>query len=1131
MRTLNAFALGAVLLLAWPLVAQVESAKAPEAAPPAEGAAKAAVKAPISMEQYEASEFNAEVEAVQKQKSVIRKDTIGKLESLLREHPYYENKADVYFRLAEAYYEEEKYQFLVAMKEFDRVSEAFDKGLVKEKPDSPKERYDQSLEYYRRILREFPEYTRLDEVLYYLGKGAMQQGKATRDRQLQQEGENMLKRLVQSYPDSTLIPQSHLALAEYYFEGNSLFYAKINYEKIITNYQTSPMFNYALYKLAWVLYNLRDLDKSIETFKRVVEEVSASGEGRGKIQFREQALNDLVMVYAEVDEDDAWKAARDYFLTVLSAPDAYKKMYRMAELIQAADRHEVAIDMYRHFIEKEPNSQRVPEFYDRIYASVKDLNDQNRIDEFVKEIYRYFDPAGTWASVNKDNQEAVAAASGLVETGLMFVSNEAHRKAEKEKAPEGKRTLYAKAAEFYKLYIDRYPRSDKSYIVNFYYAEILFDQLQDWEKAAEQYQAVLDKDKKGEYVEDASLGVIYCMEKILIKAGLLEEAKKEGIEVVKIKNPGQKTDVIEESEKEIKETPLDPREKQYIDAADQYVKVMTDWLKDPELRKKYPDKGKKIPEIMFIAAKKFYEHGMFKDAVTRLQTIFQYDPKHKYASYSVFTLLDCYIRLHRWEKVEEWTRKLIAEKNFTVKSEAELKKYVAVAMTEQTKDQLAERKYSDAEAEMKAILKEFGRDPKLAAKITFNLAAVYERGHKLKQAVETYQSVATKFPNDDVAPRALFTIGELYENQTMFDKAARAFEAMERFKDDEDAPDALKNAGLIWEALGKYDDAITDYRKYVKLFATRKEVTDIPAVELHIGQVFEMKKTAADDKKAIAEYDNYVKKYKAGPQVVEALSRKGVLLVKADKDKNKREIIASFDGAMKAFGKLEGSQINDESKFFGAQAAFLLTEYLFDEFQATKINATNPYALKKLLTTKAEMHQKLEKTYQSILDYQSLQWNAACLFRIGYIYWDFARALLDAPVPEVLDADQQDEYRLTLEEFAGPIEEKSLTAFKTALSLAHEKGTYNEWSIQSAEYSAKVNPDDFPLPKEHLVKSDKVKDSLLSTNIIRTLRRGDVSVNLLEIVGEKKARGPQKMDFNLEEESKDKPKAEGKEGK
>jgi TolA-binding protein len=1107
------------LALSTSALAQVESAASdnePDAAANA-AAGKGAVKTgAVSLEQYEASEMNQEVELIQKQKSTVRRDQIAKLEQLLREHPYYENKADVYYRLAEAHWEEARYQNLQAMKDYDSKADAFEKGLLKEAPALPREDYSASLEYYRRILREFPEYMRLDEVLYYLGKGAMQQGKAAKDRQVMKEGENTLKRLVQSFPDSELIPRAYLALAEYYFEGNSLFYAKINYEKIITNYKTSAMYNYALYKLAWVYYNLRELEKAIDTFKQVVEEVSVGGE-TGAIQFRDQALNDMVVVYSEMEEPEAWEHARDYFLSVMSEKDAYVKIIRLADLIQAADKHEVAIAMYRHFIEKDPNGTPVPEYHSRIYDSLRALNDLPDIEAYIHELYKFYDPEGAWMLANKDSDEPREQSDKMLQNSLLWISNDNHKKAEKAtelKRAEEAKGLYAKAADYYRMYAERFPDGEKAYIVNFYYAEILYDQLGDYEKAAGQYQRVIERQKKGEFVEDAALGVIYCREKQLVAAGLLEAGAKEGgIELKK-----EKIKAVTDFEEKIEVTALDPKEKQYIDAADQYVVIMTDFLKDQELRKKFPEKGKKIPEIMFIAAQTFYRHGMFKDAVTRLQTIFDYDPKHKYASLSVFTLVDCYIRLHRWEKVEEWTRRLIAEKNFTVKSKAELEKYVAISMTEQTKDMVLERKYTESENKMKAILKEYGKDPVLAAKITFNLAAVYERGGKLKPAVDTYLSVVKKYPKSDSAPLAMFVIGQLYENQTQYETACEYFLKMEQFKDDANTPDALRNAALIYEALNRPDDAVTSWRKYVKLFSDKKDkVTDIPLVELHIAQILEEK---GDAKKAMDEYAAYAKKYGRGPQVVEASSRLGQLLMKEDKTKNKARILAAFKDAMEKYNSLKPDEVGAEPTFFAAQAAFLSNEYKFEEFQAIKLDAKSNYELKNRLKKKAELHQELEKIYEKILDYQALQWNAACLFRIGLIYYDFARMLLDAPVPEELDEDQADEYRLTLEQFAGPIEEKSLTSLEYALRLAHEKGTYNEWSKLSADYAAKVNPDTYPLAKEDIVKVDKVKDSLLSTNIIRTLTREDVTVNLLELAGEKKAKGDKKLDFDIDKDEK-----------
>jgi tetratricopeptide (TPR) repeat protein len=342
--------------------------------------------------------------------------------------------------------------------------------------------------------------------------------------------------------------------------------------------------------------------------------------------------------------------------------------------------------------------------------------------------------------------------------------------------------------------------------------------------------------------------------------------------------------------------------------------------------------------------------------------------------------------------------------------------------------------------------------------------------------------------------------------------ARQYLKTVARIEMDGSTPAALANAGALWEALERYADAIKAYRKYIKLFS--KKVDNIPTIELHMGKLYEAKKTPADDKKAIAEYEKYARKHKQGARVVEAWSRTGMLLFKADKKRNKNKVLKVFKGAMDAFTKLEAKEISAAAKFFAAQAAFISTEHVFNEFQAIKITATSTWKLKKLLKQKADLHQKLEKTYQSILDYKSLHWNAACLFRIGLLYYDFARSLIEVPLPDGLTPDQEDEYLYSLEVLAGPIQEKSMTAFAYALRLAHEKQIYNEWSRRAADYAAKVNPDKFPLKEEKMVTAGHVRSSFflagltrdelngVENNVVNALTRKPNDVIALSMLGQ-----------------------------
>jgi len=1056
----------------------------------------------FTLDQFERSSMDQAVAEKQRQISVVRRQNIQKLLQLLT-NPHYENKDQVYHRLAEAYWEQGLYDYLEKRREFEKASDQFQAGTLSERPTEPIEDYSQSLEYYRKILREFPQYPRIDEVMYYLGKGALKDGKSKKDRNLLREGVERLNRLVQNYPKSRFIAESYLALGEYYFETNSLYYAKTNYEKIITNFSKSSMYNYALYKLGWVYFNLHEFDTAIETFKKVVAQV-AKAEGKGIIEFKNQAMNDLVVTYAEVD--DGWVHAKDYFLKMLTEEQAYKKLRALGDLYVGQDKDIYAIQLFRHFIEREKTTPAVVEYYKIILDIYKKTNDLAALDQTTLEVLDYLKPNGTWWTANSTNQQALDDANGLCEQHLSFLANHYHREAQRL----NKADLYKKAADKYALYLTRFSDSKQAYIVNYYYAEILYDQLKDYKAAGEQYQKVIARDTKGEYVEDAALGVIYCYEEQMVAAGLQERAKKGNIEVVKV-DP-------KKLEAPIPETDLNPLEVEYIKASDKYVELLRELIKDPEVRKKNPERGEKIPEIMYIAAQVYYRHGKFQDAVSRLKVLFDYDPSTKFAAYSVFTLLDCYQRLQQWPRVEEWARKLIAAKNFSVKSEKDLKKIVAVAMTENARFLSEGHNYDEATKEAMRVYEEFKGNEDMSSKALFNVAALYESQKNTDAAVKTYLRVVREFPKSDVAPEALFTVGLIYESQTEFEKAAATFEDMERFKtgakekeptDEEkkkvyantqkQISDSLQNAGLIREALGQYKDAIEVYQKFVKLFPNHP---DTPKVDLRIGLVYEMMDNAASYKKAHDHYQTWLKKpYKGvGPQVVEALTRAGADLKKIDAVGQRKAASALFSRSIEAFGKLgENADALTAAKAYAAQAAFELADYSYDDFNALKIPSTlDPKILKKALLVKAEAQVKADKAFNSVMDYKSGGWSAGALFKIGLLYYEFAHQLFDVPVPEGLPVETQDEYRLVLEDIARPVEEKSLKAFERALKLAHDEKVYNKFSKACGQYAVKVNQDTFPVAGDDQVKPDHEKDTLASISFIRTLRRGNFEVKMIE---------------------------------
>jgi len=1070
--------------------------------------AKKLNKGGFSLDQYEQSQFDARAKKIEARMHAIRLKKIKSLQDIVKANVPYKHKADVLFRLAEAYWSESKYQYLLARDEYDKKYDCWEQKRCTEEPKEPVEDYSTAINYYRQVLAQFPTYRRIDEVMYYLGKAALKAGKANKDVQLQKEGVKYLNELVQQHPKSRFVANSYLALAEYFFETDNLFYAKTNYEKIIRNFPHNPMYNYALYKLGWVYFNLTEFEKTIETFKKVVAKV-----GKGAIEFREQALNDLVVTWAEVD--NGWQDARDYFLKEIGEKKTYEKLDKMASLLVSKDRDLEAIALYKHLINHDKVNPKCTEYYDAIMEVRRKIGDMADIETEINEITNFFDHKGAWYIANKGDAERTEAADDLVSTNLFYMANYYHRDAQKlEKERKPARDQYMKAAHYYKAFLDRFPNHKNAYKLRFYYAEILYDQVKDFKTAAAEYEKVVAEDTKGEYVEDAALGVIYSIEELMVQAGLRERATKGSVQVVKTKE--SKADMKAKAAKPIPRTPLHPLEKRYIAAADKYVEVLSKALKDPAFRKKYPKRGKMIPEIMFIAAQTFYRHGMFRDAVERLMVIFDLYPKHRMANIAVNTIIDAYARLKHWEKIEEWARKLIRERNFLVKTRAELEQMIAIAKTEHARDLTKQRRYDEAIRIQQEIVDEFGRKNKdLASKALYNIGVIHESARRFPQAVAAYEQVIKRYKGQDVAVQAQFDIGVLYENQTKFAEAAAAFIKMKQFKDKaqkDKVADAIRNAALIYEALEQYDEAYKTFQLYVKTYKTNE---DTPTVAFHAAEVAAKKGTAEGHTQAAKAFEKVARTFgrKDKQYNLRATAAAGNEYKKADKVKNRKRAVKLFNKALKAWNELAtpnkktGKVVAPaaSTKAYAGMASLELAEYVYDDYARLKLKALNNRGkfdvrlLKNTLIAKAEALAKTQQAFEKVLAFKDPGMAAAAAFRMGLIYYEFAESLFNAEVPPGLTEEQTDEYRYQLEEVAAPIQEKALTAFTLALKNALNKGVYNKWSRLSAKYAAKVNPDEFPIADFRL-KPDKTKDTIQSTSFIRTIRRGDVVVDFTKAV-------------------------------
>jgi TolA-binding protein len=1069
--------------------------------------------------------------------------TIKTIKDMLDRNPRPDNAPDLYFRLAEAYWELSHFTYLSQMVEYNKQVDAWDKSPEAHrpaKPVPPVENYQESLTWYEKILQQSPNYNRMSEVLYRLGKAALQQGKALQDKVLSNKGVQYLNKLVQNYQQSPYIANTHLALAEHFFEANNLTLAKMNYEKITQNYKTAGMYNYALYKLGWVYYNLREFRRTIETFQQVIKEIGTD-KAAGKIEFRDQALKDLVQVFCELDH--GWPEAKDYFAQAEGEKQMWFRLTKMVEIYVATDKDENAIELLHLFLETFQTDKRAVDWHEQIIDIRKKIGNFPDIEKAVRDFLAFSDErTSAWVAANKSNAEAFDKAQKMGETLLLYVANHHHQAAQKieeeSKEPALAKPEYVAASKDYGEFVRRYPNSKKAYIVLFYKAEIEFDQLKEYEMARQDYRSVIELDTQGEYVEDAALGLLYSVEELMRKTHVCLENDKwvekstcpslvpdnvraddgKGVKVTKVKKEPKTEEEIRQAGTPKRAEPLHPLEVDYIKGADTYVKLM-EGLK---AKGKLGNRGQKVPEIMYLAAATYYDRGQYDEATKRFIQVHDFKPESKTAEIAVKTLIDIYARQKNWVAIEDWSRKMLARKGRIVLETADLRKYIVVAMAEQARELAEKKDFDGAHAKYDTILKEFRKDePELAAHSMYYKAILYEEQKEDVKAIKEYEQVVKEFPKAKIAPEAMFAIGLVYEQMTQFRDAADAFLNMAKLRDNADAAQALINAGAILNALQNYKESAAAYDKFIGVAGSLKpegakdtaRATDlkaaIPDAEMEKAHVLE-KMGPEGAKMAATAYQVVATKYgTARPDLaVESLGRRVGALRLENAAKNRKDVVKTADAAVKAYQAKDGAK--GRAPYFYGEAVFNKAEYDFDDFDVVTLkNVKKMSQLGGVLQKKAELLKKAEKSYHEVMDAtlptNGRSWAAASAYRVGLLYFKFKEDLFNAPIPPEVKAnpDLEDKYRQEIEKLAVPIEEQALAGLNFAITLAHNAGVYNKWSKEAGDYAARVNPNAFPtiekdpnLPKAiTAVKSDKSTDAATSAAFVTSVRRGKLTAS------------------------------------
>jgi TolA-binding protein len=1045
--------------------------------------------------QYDQFRLGVELQVASK-----RHEQIESLKKIIGLSPDPKEAPTLLFRLGELYWEESKYYFFEANRKDDDYLIAQDQkdkaGMERAKAEKEalaqksKEYSRLAIEQYSEIVQRYKNYERTDEVLFFLGHNLMQQGEDRRALVA-------FKRLVDKYPKSKFLPDAYLAFGEYYFnnsKGKKEGLEKaLEYYKKAAAYPENQVYAFALYKQGWCYYNLGNYQKAMDMYKTVVlfgelggaAAVEKDGGKSGKNSLIREARNDYVRSYAQIGSPSD---ARADFGKLTSKPDdRFLMMKQLANIYYEDGKDKEAALTFNSLIRERPLSPEAPGFQGKIVDCILRAGNKKMTVEQVRRLVKIMKDVESAGTVKDDkDKKALADAQELSERTLSNLAVNWHNEGKKTRDDE----TFALAQEVYSDYLQLFGEGPKAYDMRFFYAELLNDNLQKYDRAAEEYTKVVqvdinriekEKAKPGKWLVNAAYNAVLSYDQVVKKA----------------EDSGQ---LKMEPSKDNKPIPIPPLKMALLDACERYLK--------------YVPNGDRRVDVSYKAGYIHYRHNNFDEAVKRLSDIALNHPEYKFENgvrageTAAHLILDAYNLQGNWAMVNEWARKFYAnDKLATGAFREELSRILEQSAFKLVSQLEAQKEYRQAAEAYLKFVSEFPKS-EIADKALFNASVDFANARMLDRAVKTRAHLIEKYPRSEFVPAAIYANAETLEAMGEFDDAAQAYEGYVRGYErgvegaakakkgkrskkaaapapapgtspaweESKAQVALFNAGIFREGLGQPSRAQKNREKFLELWPSSK---DAEAVELSIADLYE--KNGAYSR-ALYQLDSYaVEKGREPNKALPAMGR--MLTIYETKLKRPKEVEKMRNRILKYHQELPSAKkkaLEPAALEAVAHAHYLRNEDDYRYYASLKLRwGRGPSPEREFrdgLKEKARRLKVVQESYAQTVAFKVGNPAVCALYKIGSAYDNMVSTLVNAPMPRGSSPELQDAIRDELATQANPLREKAAEAFVAAVQKSRELDLYNDCARKSLKLLRETyRPDQFPPMLEEPVQLAQLK--------------------------------------------------------
>lgn len=744
-----------------------------------------------------------------------------------------------------------------------------------------------AIAYYTLMKNAYPNYSKIDEVMYYLAYEWERANNFKKARTVYLE-------LIQKAPKSPYIPNAYLAFGELFFieaqaDPANWDLARDSYKEVIKYPPPkNKVFGYARYKLGYVHWNKGDFTLAINEFKKVIEYGDQYRNLPNAKQLQKSARRDIIPVYAAAGRADK---AYGFFKPLSGDKTGDKKTFHMLRELGHAyidtGHYKEAITLYQDLKTRDPGDYHC--FYQsQITQAIAAINSSNK-PRIVKELENQLatrnefvkDKHSSKSKLECSNKTAELLSETAMSWHLEAVGSGGVRGTGDEKTMDLAAKLYKRVVEnftakdFAKFKFPRIIKEDwpNIYKIKYAMADLLYFR-QRWEDCGPAFDSVVAEDPTAPEAAEAAYASVLCYQKMydqLYKGESDRKGKGLGPKgASKEDQKGQKGEWEKLKPKEFTDL-----QKGMLTAFNRYVCYILPPKGDANAEEQYV-------EVKFGRARTYFEAQhwdkaaiAFRDVAINhsdkdagiyaaqlyLESINVLGAKSEPPKPSCFddmgkdvpVFLDLYCKGDKFEDNKEQCELLTRIQCDIKRLKAQKTVELADSAAEKNDNSTALTKYKEGGDAYLDLWRTYGEKQLQAGEesqcgkmdeIVYNMARAYQAGRLLAKSIQARLILLdTRYGmnESELAKKATYEIGGNYQAIAVYDRAADFYERyakITKFKG-EFADKALSDAVVLRLGLGQEEKAIEDAKNFNRYHGRRKpqQAAQIAfAVAAHYGE-------------------------------------------------------------------------------------------------------------------------------------------------------------------------------------------------------------------------------------------------------------------------------------------------------